>query len=95
MEEKIKKGKEKLLRKLDFPDDIARDFPKIIVTGNEEISVENYKGLISFGDTIVKINSEIGKIIIEGRNFEILFIGDTTITMSGKFKKVSYEEHAL
>ncbi|MDZ4941442.1 sporulation protein YqfC, partial [Clostridium perfringens] len=28
---------------------------------------------------------------IEGENFEILYIGDSTITISGKFKSISYE----
>ena len=92
MEEKFQKGKEKLLNKLDFPSDISMDLPKIIVVGNREITIENHKGIIAFESSMVKINSRIGTITISGRNFEILFIGETSMTISGRFEGVSYEE---
>lgn len=92
MEEKIQKGKEKLLNKLEFPKDIAMDLPKIIIIGNREITIENHKGIAAFENSMVKINSRIGTITIKGRNFEILFIGDTSMTISGKFEGISYEE---
>lgn len=92
MEEKFQKGKEKLLNKLDFPSDISMDLPKIVVVGNREITIENHRGIIAFESSMVKINSRIGTITISGRNFEILFIGETSMTISGRFEGVSYEE---
>ena len=91
MEDKFQKGKERILNKLDFPHDISLDLPKIIVIGNREIIIENHKGIIFFETTMVKINSRIGPIVIKGEEFEILFIAETSITISGKFKGISYE----
>lgn len=91
MEDKFQKRKEKILNKLDFPRDIALDLPKIIVIGNREITIENHKGIMAFETNMVKINSRIGAIIIKGENFEILFIGETSITISGTFSGISYE----
>ncbi|AGX42102.1 sporulation protein YqfC [Clostridium saccharobutylicum] len=91
MEEKIQKGKEKILDKLDFPTDIALDLPKIIVVGNREITIENHKGIKVFDTNMVKINSRIGSIIIRGKDFEITFIGETSITINGIFNGISYE----
>ena len=91
MEDKFQKGKEKILNKLDFPRDISLDLPKIIVIGNREIIIENHKGIIFFETNMVKINSRIGPIIIKGEEFEILFIAETSITISGIFKGISYE----
>ncbi len=91
MEEKFQRGKEKILSKLDFPSDISLDLPRIIVVGNREITIENHKGIIFFETNMVKINSRIGPIIINGENFEILFIAETSITISGIFKGISYE----
>lgn len=91
MEEKFQRGKEKILSKLDFPSDISLDLPRIIVVGNREITIENHKGIIFFQTNMVKINSRIGAIIINGENFEILFIAETSITISGIFKGISYE----
>lgn len=91
MEEKFQKGKEKILNKLDFPRDISLDLPKIIVIGNREITIENHKGIIFFQSDMVKINSRIGAILIKGEEFEILFIAENSITITGIFKGISYE----
>ena len=91
MEEKFQKGREKILSKLDFPSDITLDLPKIIVTGDKEITIENHKGILSFESDQIKINSRLGSIAINGKDFEILLIGDTTMTISGIFKGISYE----
>lgn len=92
MGEKFQKGRERILNKLDFPNDISLDLPKIIVIGNREITIENHKGILSFESDQIKINSRIGSITISGKNFEILFIGDTTMTISGIFNGISYGE---
>ena len=91
MEDKFQKGKEKILSKLDFPRDISLDLPRIIVIGNREIIIENHKGIIFFETNMVKINSRIGAIVIKGEEFEILFIAETSITISGIFRGISYE----
>ena len=91
MEERIQKGKEKILNKLEFPHDISLDLPKIIVIVNREIIIENHKGIIFFETNMVKINSRIGAIVIKGDEFEILFIAETSITISGIFQGISYE----
>ena len=95
MEGKFQKGKEKILSKLDFPSDIIMDLPKIIVIGNREITIENHKGIIAIDNSMVKINSREGIITIKGRNFEILFIGETSMTISGIFEGISYEEKSI
>ena len=41
--------------------------------------------------SFIKINTKVKVINIQGDNFEILYIGDSTITISGKFKLISYE----
>ena len=91
MEERGRKNREKKLNKLDFPSDISLDLPKIIVIGNREITIENHKGIMAFENNMVKINSRIGPIIVKGEKFEILFIGETSMTINGIFKGISYE----
>ena len=91
MEERFQRGKERILNKLEFPHDISLDLPKIIVIGNREIIIENHKGIIFFETNMVKINSRIGAIVIKGEAFEILFIAETSITISGIFQGISYE----
>ena len=74
MEEKLNKGREILVDKFDLPAEIVMDIPKIIITGNKEITIENHKGISSFEKNLIKVNSKVGNINIEGSDFEILYI---------------------
>lgn len=92
MEGKIYKTKNDLAEKLDLPRDIVMDFPKIIITGDNEIIIENHKGIVVFDERQVKIKSRVGLVCIYGKDFEIPFLGGSTITLKGKFKSIVYEK---
>ena len=48
MENKINRGKEVIVEKLDLPKDVLLDVPKIIVIGRNEVTIENHKGIMLF-----------------------------------------------
>ena len=91
MQRKIEKSIEIIAETFDLPKDIVLNVPKITIIGNDEITIENHKGIILFERNVIKVNTKVKAINIEGENFEILYIGDSTITISGKFKSISYE----
>jgi sporulation protein YqfC len=93
MENKFYRTKETIANKLDLPRDILLGLPKITILANNEINIENHKGVVIFEEEEVKINSNVGPISIYGKDFKILFIGGNTITLSGSFKSVVYESH--
>jgi sporulation protein YqfC len=93
MENKLYRTKEAIANKLDLPRDILLNLPKITILANSEINIENHKGVVIFEEEQIKINSNIGPISIYGKDFKILFIGGNTITLSGKFKSIVYENH--
>ena len=91
MQRKIEKSREIIAETFDLPKDIVLNVPKITIIGNDEITIENHKGIILFERNVIKVNTKVKAINIEGHNLEILYIGDSTITISGKFKSISYE----
>ncbi len=91
MQEKFEKSRDVIAEKFDLPKDVVLNLPKITIVGNNEITIENHKGIILFERDIIKVNTKVKIVNIEGENFEILYIGDSTITISGIFKSVSYE----
>ena len=91
MQRKIEKSREIIAETFDLPKDIVLNVPKITIIGNDEITIENHKGIILFERNVIKVNTKVKAINIEGENFEILYIGYSTITISGKFKSISYE----
>lgn len=91
MESKWNKAKGKVAEGLEIPSNVILDIPKISISGNDEILIENHKGIVAFENDYIKINSKIGSITINGKNFEIAFIGGETIVIQGMFKSIIYE----
>lgn len=91
MGDKLYNTKQNIADKLDLPRDIILNMPKILVTGDKEIVIENHKGIVLFEKERIKINSGVGLISICGEDFEVLFMGGSTITIGGKFKSIIYE----
>ena len=73
MKNKLIRGKEFLVEKLDIPIDAMIDIPKIILLGKEELTIENHKGIISFSEKEIKVLSKRGVIKVQGNNFEIFY----------------------
>ena len=90
MENKFNRGKEVLSEKLDLPKDVLLDVPKIIVTGRNEVTIENHKGIMVFERDRIKINTNMSPIEINGSEFEILYIAASTITIKGYFNSIEY-----
>ncbi|MCY6484251.1 sporulation protein YqfC [Clostridium aestuarii] len=95
MRDKLDKTRENIAQKLDLPRDVVLNIPKITITGNNEIAIENHKGIVLFEENKMIINSNIGLILIEGERLEVRFIGGSTIIISGKFKTITYHRNRV
>lgn len=91
MKNKLFRGKEFITEKLDIPIDAIIDIPKIIITGKEEVTIENHKGIVAFSEHEIKISSKKGIIKIQGNNFEIFYMGSNSLTINGEIKAIFYE----
>lgn len=93
MNNKLDATKEIFADKLDLPRDIVLDLPKITIIADNEINVENHKGILLFEEDKIRIKSKVGIISIEGENFQVLYLESRTVTISGNFKAVRYEKN--
>jgi sporulation protein YqfC len=90
---KLDTTKEIFADKLELPRDIVLDLPKITIIADNEISVENHKGILLFEEDKIRIKSKVGVISIEGEEFQVLYLEGSTVTVSGNFKAVRYEKN--
>jgi len=93
LSDKLQKIKESMITKLDLPREMILDLPKVTIISNSEISIENHKGVIFFGENEIRIRTSMGIVNISGTNFEIIFVGGSTIALSGKFRTVVFGEN--
>ena len=82
---------DKIVNILDIPREVTTNIPKIVVTGFDEILIENYRGILEYEDFFVRINTYIGIININGFNLKLNQMSDDDILISGKIENLDFE----
>ncbi len=87
----IKSLKERLAEAIDMPKDILSDCGKITVYNDNQMIVENYKGIIEYTEKLIRIKIFSGVLNIEGNLLTISAVTDTDVLIDGKFLNVRWE----
>lgn len=82
--------KEQIIRSLDLPEEILLNLPTSYLYGNKKIEIYNFKGLIEYTLEKIRINTNIGVLIIEGLELEIKIMTAEEIHIMGNIMQVSY-----
>ena len=85
-----KKLSERVADAWGIPKDVIMDMPRITVTGDREIYIENHRGIAGFDENSISISSGIGKITVYGADLTISAVRREDILISGNFKKIEY-----
>ena len=75
---------------LELPKEIVFNLPLITVIGNEEINIENYKGVIEYNPERIRINTSCGVIKIQGEKLLLKQITAENISVAGIILKFEY-----
>ena len=88
----MKKNKTNRLDKiLELPKEVYSNIPKLIVTGFDEMIIENYKGILEYEEFFVRINTYIGIININGYNLNLTNMTNEDIKVTGKIESIEIE----
>jgi sporulation protein YqfC len=90
-EEKAKKVKEKFNQILELPKELLLDLPRITVLGNEQILIENYKGITEYEENMVRLNNCIN---IFGHKLNVEEITSDEILIVGKILSIEFEDES-
>ena len=85
------KGKKKLNELLEIPKEVYSNIPNIILTGFEEMIIENNKGILEYEDCFIRINTHIGIININGFNLKLEKMTEDNLKIRGKIEKIDIE----
>ena len=87
-----KRGTQKKLDKiLEFPQEICSNIPKIVITGFDEMIIENFKGILEYEEFFVRISTHIGIININGYNLKLENMTNDDIKVNGKIEGIDIE----
>ena len=88
----MKKNKTNRLDKiLELPKEVYSNIPKLIVTGFDEMIIENFKGILEYEEFFVRINTYIGIININGYNLNLTNMTNEDIKEKKKIESIEIE----
>lgn len=85
------KKKNRLNDILEIPKEVYSNIPNFIITGFEEIIIENYKGILEYEDYYIRINTFIGIVNINGINLKLEKMTEDNIKITGKIESIDIE----
>lgn len=86
-----RKNKRKVDKILELPKEVYSNIPKIIITGFEELIIENFKGILEYEEFFVRISTHIGVININGYNLNLQNMTNDDIKVTGKIESLDIE----
>lgn len=81
----------KINRVLELPKEVCSNIPKIVITGFDEMIIENFKGILEYEEFFVRINTHIGIININGYGLNLENMTNDDIKVSGKIESIDIE----
>lgn len=85
-----RKPKEAIARGLSLPRDVIFGDFIITLTGNQEVLVENYKGILSYDDNQICVQGNRVMLKICGRRLAIAYYSQETMKVTGKIERLEY-----
>ena len=83
--------KRRLDKILEIPEEVYTNVPKITITGFSEIILENYKGILEYEEFLVRINTHVGIISINGYQLTLENMTNDDIKVKGKIEGLDIE----
>ncbi|MCI8520584.1 MAG: sporulation protein YqfC [Clostridia bacterium] len=74
-----------------IPKDVIMNIPRLTISGDKEIYIENHKGILQYTDTEIRISTPMGIVHICGKSLLLERIRLEDILISGTFERIEYE----
>ncbi|WP_240376589.1 sporulation protein YqfC [Bacillus piscicola] len=84
------KAKHWVTGKMNLPEDVLLDVPRLTMIGQLHLHVENHRGILHFSNEQVRLKLTQGEILINGENFVIKNILPDEILLEGTIVEIRY-----
>jgi len=75
---------------LDIPRDLMMDSPKLVLTGDVQLSIENHRGILAYTAEVVRVSTTIGELEVTGLDLTLKNILPDEIMVEGKIKSIAF-----
>lgn len=75
---------------LELPKEIMLNLPLISFIGREEVTIENYKGILEYGEETVRISTAAGILRLCGRGLCLKQLSAECMVVTGRIDKMDF-----
>lgn len=75
-----------------IPKDVILGVPLIRMVGQEEFYIENYRGILEYTDTFIRVQTKIGQIHLSGKRLEIIYYTNDEMKVVGRIESLEYHQ---
>ncbi len=86
----IGRVKKAFAERMDLPQDIILELPRITMLGQIHMYIENHKGILTFSETELRLGLKQGYLLIKGQNFVLKTILVEEILLEGEIEQVLF-----
>ncbi len=74
----------KLAEFLELPLDTVADLPKMVVSGNGQLIIENHRGIIEYERSVIRVGTKLGEIKVTGSELALVSAFKEELVIAGK-----------
>ena len=89
--QKSLKFSEQVIEQLELPKDFVLKDALVTITGRRELLIENYKGILIYEDSFIKIQAKNCRIEITGTHLNIDYYTNEEMKITGFLQQIQYE----
>ncbi len=83
--------REKMISSLELPKDLMLGAAILTVTGNQEILIANYKGILEYEDSFIRVQTKNCRILISGAHLAIDYYTNEEMKITVTITDILYE----
>lgn len=83
--------REKMIDSLELPKDLMLGAAVLTVTGRKEALISNYKGILEYEDSFIRVQTKNCRILISGAHLAIDYYTNEEMKISGFIQSIEYE----
>ena len=84
--------KKKITDAAGLPKDVILGIPILTATGTEELSIENYRGIIEYTDLLIRVQTKSGQIKVNGQKLQIEYYSNDEMKIVGNIMSIEYRK---
>ncbi len=82
--------KKAFAERMDLPQDILLELPRITMVGQIHIYIENHRGILTFSETELRLALKQGYLLVKGNHFVLKTILVEEILLEGEIEQVLF-----